>query len=288
MSLCYCVVTPAKDEEERIGLTIESMVSQTLKPLQWVVVDDGSKDRTAEIVKAVAEKHDWISLVNTGVDRGRLPGKGIIEAFYRGYEMISELEFDIIVKLDADLSFDPEFFAGIIREFENDSKLGICGGTIYVRTDDKEYRQRVSPYHVRGCTKCYRRKCFDQIGGLHRSLGWDAMDDFKAEMLGWRIESFEHLQVISHRASGENYGSLKHWWIAGKICYLVGYHPLYVIARGIYRFIDRPYILGGLALVTSYVYHAIRRPPRPDEPEMRKYVRKQQMARLFPWGRSKV
>jgi len=283
MSLSYCVVTPAKDEEERIGLTIESMVRQVLKPLRWVIVDDGSKDRTAEIVQDAAEKHDWIHLVRTGVDRGRRLGPGEAEAFMLGYETISGLEFDIIVKLDADLSFGPEFFAGIVDKFESDPQLGLAGGTIYIEENGKEYRERVNPHHVRGATKCFRRECFEQIGGLYIGLGWDTIDEVKAEMLGWKIRSFEDLKVIQHRITGFNSGWLKRWWIFGKVCYILGYHPLYVLARGVYRFADPPYVLGGLTLIAAYLFSLVSRPPRPDEPEMRRYIRRQQVARLFPW-----
>jgi len=287
MSLSYCVVTPAKDEEELIGLTIESMVHQTLKPLRWVIVDDGSKDRTAEIVSAAAEKYEWISFVRSSIDRDLHPagveeGKEIA-AFYCGFNFLSDLKFDIIVKLDADLSFEPDFFQTIVERFELDPELGLAGGTNYILEGDEVVPERMNPNHVPGPQKCYRYACFQQIDGLHCCLGWDTIDEYKARMLGWKTKRHNDLKVIHYRKTGSGLGLFKRWWIWGKVCYIVGYHPLYVLARGVYRFSDRPYFLGGLTLIAAYIFYHILRPSRPVEQNLRKFIKREQISKLLPW-----
>ena len=213
MSLTYCVVTPAKDEEDNIVRTLESMVAQHLKPLRWIIVDDASRDSTGKLVSDYASRHDWISLVRRESDQGRRAGAGVIEAFYHGLKCLVDVKADVIVKLDADLSFEPDFFLRMLEKFEVNPQLGLAGGVIYLRRRNKVFRERVSPIHIRGATKCYRWACFEQIGGLYRGLGWDTIDEVKAEMHGWEIAGFEDLRVVQHRETGASTGLLKRWWM---------------------------------------------------------------------------
>ena len=207
------VITPVRNEEEHIEKTITSVVSQTIRPQRWVIVDDGSNDRTADIVGRWVIRHPWISLV-LRKDRGhRKQGTGVIEAFYDGYVTLGDIDWDFIVKLDGDVSFVPDYFERAFQYFSVDPKLGIGGGLIHNSDGNKLWVEKSNDprFHVRGATKIYRRACWEDIGELIRAPGWDTLDEVKANMKGWTTNTFMDLPIIHHRYTGQADGTWKNY-----------------------------------------------------------------------------
>ena len=282
----YVIVTPVRDEEKHLPFTIESMLRQTMRPAEWVIVNDGSKDSTGSIIDKYASEYPWIHAVHRE-DRGfRKAGGGIIEAFYAGYNTLICQDWEYMGKLDGDLSFEPDYFEKCFVHFVAEPRLGIGGGFLYHITDGRKVLEECPIFHVRGGVKIYRRACWDMIGGLWVGLGSDTIDEVKANMLGWKTMSFTDVHLIHHRYTGLAYGRWGGIIKNGRSDYVCGYHPLFLLAKCLFRLIQRPYILGSLALLYGFITGYIRRIPQVDDKELIRYLRRQQLARL--WGRETI
>ncbi|HLH32584.1 MAG TPA: glycosyltransferase family A protein [Terriglobia bacterium] len=276
----YVIVTPVRDEQEFLPFTYESVVRQTLRPLEWVIVNDGSKDWTGELIDCYSRKHNWIHAVHRS-DRGsRRWGGGIIEAFYEGFYALTHRDWEFMAKLDGDLSFEPDYFASLFERCAQNPNLGICGGMLYHFENGRMTVERHPLFHVRGGVKTYRRACWDALEGLWIGPGSDTLDEVKAQMLGWNTRSFPDLQLQHHRATGSSWGRWGGMVKNGKTDYVCGYHPLFMAAKAVTRLIERPYVLGSLALVCGYLAAYLHKLPQVDDPGLIRYLRAQQMARL--------
>jgi len=279
----YVIISPVRNEAKYLPRTIEAVAKQTLLPKRWIIVDDGSSDETAAIAEAAAAQYNWIRVVRRS-DRGyRQPGGGVIDAFYDGYNQMGGLDWQFIVKLDGDLSFVPDYFTRCLLHFQQDPRLGIGGGTICKETSGHlSPESTVDPaFHVRGATKIYRRECWERIGGLIRAPGWDTVDEFKANMLGWSTYTFPEIQVLHYRPAGQAQGNWKNWVKNGRANYVTGYHPLFVLLKSVNRLKSKPYGIAALGLLTGYVEGYLRRVPRVGDQQLIRYVRDQQMRRLL-------
>jgi glycosyltransferase involved in cell wall biosynthesis len=276
----YIVITPARDEEGHIERTITSMVAQTVRPRQWVIVNDGSTDGTAAILDAAARDHDWITAVHRNNRGFRAAGSGVMEAFYSGLDAIEIDDWEFLTKFDADLSFAPEYFEKCLGHFEKNPKLGIGGGIIYNLVDGEEVLEEISMFHVRGATKIYRRTFWEDLGGLVKLPGWDTLDEVKAQMLGWETYSFPEVKLVQLRFTGDAAGQWSNWRKNGRASYICGYHPMFIMAKSIRRVVQRPYIVGSLGLLQGYFGAAIRREKQIDDPELIQFVRREQLKRL--------
>jgi biofilm PGA synthesis N-glycosyltransferase PgaC len=278
----YVVITPVRDEEQYISCTIDSMRGQTLKPLLWIIVDDGSKDQTGRLIDDAAAKNPWIKAIHRE-DRGsRQAGSGVIAAFYNGFALVPRDGWDYVVKLDGDLSYDPDYFANCLREFEADKKLGIAGGICCKLDNGKRVPEFIGEpsFHVRGPTKIYRRECFEAIGGLIVAPGWDTVDQIKANMLGWKTATFPHIQLIHHRPSGGAYGSWNDGVKNGLANYITGYHPLFMLCKCIRRLFCQPYGSQALGLGWGFLKGYLKRVPQVGDPAAIMYLRDQQWRAL--------
>jgi glycosyltransferase involved in cell wall biosynthesis len=259
------------------------MARQTVKPVRWIIVDDGSSDDTCQIAKDAAHLYDWI-VVTERPDRGfRKAGGGVVDAFYDGYRLVEGGIWDYLVKLDGDVSFDADYFARCFDCFMTDPQLGIAGGTICgIINGNLEVESKIDPrFHVRGATKIYKAECWRAIGGLLRAPGWDTMDEVKANMLGWSTRTLSGVNIIHHRPTGAAYGAWNDRIKNGRGCYIMGYHPLFMFLKSISRVAEKPYIIGALGLLIGFVEGYIKRLPQiPDKPLI-KYFRRQQLNRLF-------
>lgn len=283
----YVVITPVRNEAAYIEKTLTSMVAQTVKPAQWIIVNDGSTDRTGQIVSDYAAQYPWIRLINRE-DRGfRQRGPGVVDAFYEGFGQITHTYYDVVVKLDGDLSFEPNYFEELLNQFAANPRLGIASGQTYVFNGREWVTGKALHPCTQGPTKLYRRECFEAIGGIPRSLGWDGIDDWKARMLGWRTVTFEYLKVLHHRNEGAATGTLKSRVEQGQGAYFMGYHPLYMFARGIWRMIHRPYVIGGCAVIWGYVASWLAGREQ-VEPELVRFVRCTQLRLLASLVRSSL
>jgi len=169
----YVVITPVRDEAAYIEHCIASMLAQTEPPIEWVIVDDGSSDSTPEILAMHAARTNFVHVVRRENRGYRAAGTGVIEAFSAGFSALKSKNWEFIVKLDGDLSFPPDYFARCLSKFRLDSRLGIGGGLLFVQREGK-WRVDVPhdpPFHVRGATKIYRRRCWDDVSPLVASPG---------------------------------------------------------------------------------------------------------------------
>jgi biofilm PGA synthesis N-glycosyltransferase PgaC len=280
LSTKYVVITPVRDEEAYLPLTIDSMVRQTVRPQEWIIVDDGSRDGTGKIIAEAAQQNPWIRGVRRE-DRGfRKWGAGIIEAFYDGFHALSGSDWEFMAKLDGDLSFEAGYFAQMFEKFRENSRLGVGGGFLYHLDSGQKTLEQNPTFHVRGGAKIYRRACWEAIGGLWVGPGSDTVDEVKANMLGWSSRSFLDLQIQHHRWTGAAYGRWGGIAKNGKTDYVSGYHPLFLIAKSVARLGQRPYILGSLALLYGYISAYVQKVPRVDDPQLIKYLQRQQLAKL--------
>ena len=205
----YAIITPVRDEEKFIETTIECVLNQTILPLEWVIVDDGSTDQTGVLLDRYAARHAWIRVIHRANRGFRKSGGGVVEAFYEGYNSLHCNDWEFIVKLDGDLTFTPEYFEKCFEHFRNEPKLGIGGGEIHHNISGELKLEANPRFHVRGATKIYRRSCWEAIGGLWPAAGWDTIDEVKANMLGWKTYSFPELQLLHHRFTGTEEGLLR-------------------------------------------------------------------------------
>jgi glycosyltransferase involved in cell wall biosynthesis len=277
----YAIITPARDEEAYIEDTIRCVIGQTVHPVAWVIVNDGSKDRTGEIINHYEVSYPWIHALHRS-DRGfRAAGSGVMETFYAGLDVLPFIDWDFLVKLDADLSFPADYFKRCFEKFASCEKLGIGGGII-MNLVDGELKEEKHPYfHVRGATKIYRRGCWDAIDGLIRLPGWDTLDEVKANMLGWESRSFHDLKLVQHRFTGDAAGQWSNWVKNGRACYISGYHPLFLLARALNCTTKRPFLKATVGILYGYFRAMANRIHQVDDPNLIRYVKGQQIRRLF-------
>lgn len=277
----YVVITPVRDEESYLRFTIEAMLQQTVLPQEWVIVDDGSKDHTGEIIDDYAGRYGWIRAVHRK-DRGfRKPGGGVVDAFNDGYRALGSNDWDFIAKFDGDLTFESNYFEKCFEEFERDPRLGVGGGVIYCVLNGVKRFEETPIFHVRGATKIYRKECWDAIGGFWPVPGWDTMDEVKANSLGWTSRSFSHLHLLHHRGTGLADGVWRTMVKYGRANYICGYHPLFMVSKCIARLVRRPYVLGSVGLMYGFVSSQVMNVPRIDDPAAIAFLRRQQLRRLL-------
>jgi glycosyltransferase involved in cell wall biosynthesis len=276
----YIVITPAKNESKYIKNTINSMIQQSIKPQKWIMVDDGSSDGTYEIINEAAQNHDWIKILKKDTNVKRAPGANVVNAFNYGLSTVKD-EYIFIVKLDADLEFESDYFEKLINQFEINPKLGIAGGYCVNSTKGNKIKIDNTPeYHVRGATKMYRKICFDAIGGLMPKFGWDGIDEMKAMMLGWETKSFKDIIIFHLRPTGKETGLLRYAWRRGVLNYYMGYNPLYLILSCINNFSKKPYFLFGITLFMGYFYSYITNSEQLNDKNLIKFIKKFQSQRI--------
>ena len=239
----YYIVIPAHNEEKFIARTLQSLVSQTILPKKVVVVNDNSTDQTANIINDFVKKHSFFTLINTTSKTIHLPGSKVIQAFYKGFEILDD-QYDIIVKLDADLILPNTYFETIIGHFENDSTIGMAGGFAYIENQNKQklpannsklnyetaeeneqewiLENLTNKDHIRGAFKAYRKACFKQIGGLKPAMGWDTVDELLCRFYNWNIVTDASLKVKHLKPTGTNYNKTSRYK-QGEAFYTLGY-----------------------------------------------------------------
>ena len=289
--LRYVVVTPARNESRHMKGLIESMVAQSRRPLRWVIVSDASTDGTDEIVESYRSRFDWIELVRMPETRDR-SFAAKVSCFNAGFERIRDLSYDVIASLDADITFQPDYFAYLIERFEENPRLGV-GGTPFVEGEGPHYDYRFTNIeHVSGACQVFRRECFADIGGYMpiRGGGIDWVAVSTARMKGWQTRTFTDRVCEHHRPMGTgSAGPLKSTFRHGWKDYYLGGHPLWQLFRGLYQTTRRPYVIGGLALIAGYSCAALSGTKRLVSQELMAFHRAEQMARLrYFFTRSKA
>lgn len=278
----YVLITPARNEDRFITKTLDSMVAQTVLPERWVIVDDGSADRTAQIVGEYAARYPWIELVKRpqGLDRS-FASK--VEAFNAGLERLKSFQFDVIGNLDADLSFDSGYLEFLLQKFSEDSRLGVAGTPFLENGYDSARDSFEGENHVAGGCQLFRRECFEEIGGYvpNRAGGIDWIAVTTVRMRGWTTRSFPEKRFHHYRTLGTaGRGTLSALFSYGEKDYYLGGSPVWELFRVTYRMAKRPVLLGGFALLSGYIWAALRRVERAVSPELMRFHRREQMKKL--------
>src|ERR1700675_1894290 len=278
----YVLITPARNEEKFITKTLDSMVVQTLLPQRWVIVDDGSTDRTTELVESYARRHPWSELVR----RPQRPKRAFVGkalAFNVGFEHVTSLEFDVVGNLDAGLLFDPDYLEFLMQKFSEDPKLGVCGTPFIEDGYDSTKDSFEGENHVAGGCQLFRRQCFEDVGGYvpNRAGGIDWIAVTTARMKGWKTRSFPEKRFHHSRTLGTaGRSTVAASFSYGKKDYYLGGSPVWQLFRVAYRMTKRPILIEGLALFSGYCWAALRRMKRPVTPELMRFHRKEQMKKL--------
>ena len=276
------VISPCRDEEATLERTLACMRVQTHPPEIWVVVDDGSTDRTPEILARAEAEIPWLRVVSRS-DRGRrVLGSGVIDAFYEGFAAVT-VDYDFVAKMDVDLEFSPRYLSAILEHFARDPQLAAASGKVFRREGDGLVEEFLIDEMVAGQFKLYRREAFERIGGFVRTVMWDGIDFHRARMEGYRTASLPEpeLRIVHLRLMGSSdrnvfRGRLR--WGRGQ-WYMGSAFP-YILISGIFRMREKPYVIGGLLIVAGYLEAALRRSPRYEHPGFRRALHRWQYRRL--------
>jgi poly-beta-1,6-N-acetyl-D-glucosamine synthase len=279
--LAYALVTPARNEAENLRALAPCVAAQTVLPAEWVIVENGSSDRTAAFAAELAAAHPWIRVIRRDEDPEAVRGGAIVRAFEAGVAALTE-SADIVVNLDADVTFEPDYFERLLGHFDDNPALGIASGSAF-ELENGEWRQRYATRKtVWGATRAYRRECLDDVSPLEQRLGWDGLDELVATVRGWETATFLDLPFRHHRRVGARDSHARATWIAeGKLAHYMRYRPGYLTARSFYCAVrDRqPAALG---LLWGYGAAAIAREPHWGDDEATEYLRNLQRARALP------
>lgn len=277
----YVLITPARNEEAYIEKTLQSVISQTVLPQKWIIVSDCSTDLTDEIVKQYIAENVLIELLRMPEHRDR-QFAAKVHCFNAGYEKVNDVNYDIIGNLDADISFEKDYFEFLLAKFAEIPKLGVAG-TPFVE-DSSHYDYRFTNIeHVSGACQLFKRECFEDIGGYVPIKGggidWTAVTT--ARMKGWKTRTFTEKTCIHHKKMGTgNSTALMTGFGHGQKDYYLGGHPLWQLFRTFYQMTKRPYIIGGLLLLSGYVWAYLNGVERPVSQELISFHRAEQMQRL--------
>jgi biofilm PGA synthesis N-glycosyltransferase PgaC len=277
--LTYAVVTPACNEATGLERLAWSLAEQTRRPAAWVVVENGSTDDTAAVAERLARAHAWVRALSIPAHERLVRGGPVVRAFAAGVATLEPVP-DIVVKLDADVTLGAEYFAQLLDRFARDPRLGMASGTCY-EYDHGAWRPRyVTGSTVWGAARAYRRECLAAVSPLEERMGWDGIDEFKANVLGWCTGTFADLEFRHHRVEGERDGTQRRSRAAqGRAAHYMGARPLYVTMRALFHARRDP---AGMALLEGYLRAALSREPRHPDPAVRAYVRRQQSLLRLP------
>jgi glycosyltransferase involved in cell wall biosynthesis len=270
----YLIVSPVKDEQQHVERTLRSVVQQTVLPVQWIIVDDGSTDGTAEILKRYEQTHSWIRVVTRIPGAPRRPGSAVMHAFYEGLDRAGALSYGYLVKLDCDVELPADYFERLLARFESDPRLGIASGVYQEAGPDGWSVVDMPAYHAAGASKVVRTRCFDDIGGFVRERGWDTVDELRAHVKGWTTTHFPDLRFLHLKPEGSGIGSMRTHTMHGDVYYLTGGGVVFLLAKAAHRMVTgSPPILGGLAMLFGYVRSWATRQRLVDRVEARHYRR---------------
>ncbi len=272
------VISPCRDEEVHLEATIRTMAAQTRPPDLWVIVDDGSTDRTPEILEQAARDHPFIRVVRRE-DRGeRKVGPGVIDAFYAGADSIDLDAFDFVCKLDCDLELPPRYFELALAEMAGDPCLGTYSGKVYIRhPDGRMSPEKRGDENSVGPAKLYRTACFREIGGFARAVGWDGIDGHLCRVKGWIAASEDRpeLRLLHRREVGSSEQNVYRGRIrAGTGRWFIGSSLAFVLATTVYRSAQSPVLVGALLTLYGYLRSMWRGEPRMGDEAYRRYLRR--------------
>jgi glycosyltransferase involved in cell wall biosynthesis len=278
--LVYDVVTPTRNEAANLPRLAAALAAQERPPRCWTIVDTGSTDETLDVAATLAERHDWIRV--RSLDEGARSDRGrpVVRAIETGgADSAHGQPPDVFVNVDADVSFEPGYMSRLLDELAADPQLGIVSGTCLEFTRG-EWRPRFNTGStVWGATRAYRWECFQAVLPLEQRLGWDGIDEIKANSRGWRTMSLRDHFFFHHRPEGVRDGAFRARREQGRTAYYMGYRVWYLLLRSLRHAAHDP---GSLAMVWGYAGSALRRAPRSDDAAARSYLQQTQSLRLLP------
>lgn len=277
----YALVTPARNEAGNLGRLAASVTSQTVLPSAWLIVDNGSTDDTAAVVRALADRHSWIRLIKapgvTDLRDGRRRA-AVVRAFHAGVAAL-DVDVDVVVKLDADLTFRDDYFERQLAAFAADPTLGISSGTCFEQQDGVWTQRHITGTSVWGCARAYRAGCLLDVLPLEEHMGWDGIDVLKAELAGWSALTLTDLPFRHHRLEGERDGARRAAYRAqGEAAHYMGYRAWYLVARALHRTRTEP---AALAMISGYASAMLRRDERCSDEAVVAHLRESQSLRLL-------
>jgi poly-beta-1,6-N-acetyl-D-glucosamine synthase len=275
--LSYALVTPVRNEHDNLQRLAESIGKQTVLPTTWLIVDTGSTDATPELMSTLASELGFVRLTSSHQPHAR--GAPIVRAFHAGLATL-ETSPDVVIKLDADVSFGPEYCEGLLAAFESRPRLGLASG-ICTELRDGEWRPLFGTrHHVWGASRAYRWQCLQEVLPLEERQGWDEIDSIKAQIRGWEAETFVELAFRHHRAEGARDGSSHRRWSGqGDTAHYMGYRLSYLLVRALWRAREDP---SALAMVSGYLKAALQHAPQCPDDAVRAHLRSEQSARRLP------
>jgi len=289
----YIIVTPAKNEEENLPITIKSIENQTIKPVLWVIIDDGSTDNTPQIIEAAKKKHTWIQSIRLSEGARDLTlhlASVCISGlnFAREYCKRNKIEYEYLGSVDADMNLENTYFENLINEFTKDPKLGIASGGTWVRIKGKEIQLQLREDIPSGGHRLCRKKCFEETGGYSLAYAADSVSNVKAKLRGWKVRRFEEYKAIQARATSSAEGLWKGWKIHGEAAYYLGVYPLFAILKAIRYLFKKPYYIG-LAYLVGYLHSYINQKQQIDDEEIKYYNRytRPREVKKFYWDKFK-
>ncbi len=278
----YVLITPVKNEEKYIGITIESVLAQTILPIRWIIVNDGSTDGTKEIIKRYSDQYQFIQLHNLYKQTNR-DFASQVYATNAGYHEIGHLKFDYIGILDADITFKPDYYEIMIKKLIENKNLGIVGGAILHNTGKKYQKDARKTNHVGGGIQFFRRDCYDKIGGYTPLIygGQDVVIEVRARMLGWEVKAFHEVEALHHKPMGTgNAGIITAKYRQGIMEYSIGSHPLFMMMKCLRRVNEQPYVIGSILRLYAFFLCYLRRKKRNVSKEYIRYLQKEQIDRI--------
>lgn len=268
----YVIITPVKDEKDYILKTIDSVINQTIKPLEWIIVDDGSEDNTFEIASAYSNQYSWIKVIRHQTNgQERIGGAKVVRAFNYGYNQLSSKDYHFLVKLDGDIEIPLDYFESVIKEFKKDARLGLCGGIILNKIGNQLVQEYSHNYHVRGAFKAIRKECFEQIGGFKEIWNWDGIDELEAMYYGWRTATIPKY-VVHFRPTSMAYNPIKHAFRSGYEAYRTRNTFFLTIVRAVNRLRKKPLLFNSISYLLGYTFAFLRGESRYINKDLAKFI----------------
>lgn len=277
------VISPVRDEAKFVSNTLEAMVAQTVRPQEWLFVDDGSTDDTRMIVESYSARFPWIRIISRENRGFRQLGSGVVAAFNYGRENLVSKEYRFIAKLDGDMSFPPKYIEVMLARLEDEPQLAAVSGKVFRPEKNGLVEEYMIDEMVAGQFKLYKRDAFESIGGFTQTILWDGIDVHRCRIKGYSTLSFHHpeARLVHHRLMGSSDSSVYKGRVRlGRGIWFMGYHPLYAFASAVFRMREKPYVVGGVLIFLSYLYAAVRREPQFEDREFVRALRQWQLGRI--------
>jgi glycosyltransferase involved in cell wall biosynthesis len=278
------IISPMRNEAAHVARVARSVAAQTHAPAEWVVVDDGSTDDTAAILRGVQDElpflrvHARVAEAEPAADR--LAVAAAPRAFNYGLARAQVKDWTHVVKLDGDIELPPDYFERILEAYARDPQLGMAAGNLIEPRGGRMVPMPVPRHHIHGALKCYTRDCFDAIGGVQTRLGWDTIDETYARLRGYTTRNFDDIIAVHHRPHASADGTLRGRARHGECAYIAHFSPLWVALRSAKVARDRPPVISGIAFFYGYVRSAVRRVERVPDPEFRRFARQELRTRM--------